>query len=68
MPPRADRNNYLIPKAISTDVKETQWGWHNDTLARLLCPMALVGEFDRDPGCVYPFTVLYASSDDQDSK
>ena len=40
-----NKNDYFVPRAIG-DVKETEWGWHSNVLARLLCPMKLVDQFD----------------------
>ena len=52
IPARVNRNNYVIPKALE-EVKESEWGWHNTILARFLCPMVLVGKFDKDPEYVF---------------
>lgn len=53
----ANKHAYVIPRATE-DVKETQWGWHNNVLARFLCPQALAVEFDQDPEYFYTTNVI----------
>lgn len=44
-PDEASRPAFVIP-----DFRlKTTWGWGHDVTARLLCPMRLVAEFDKDP-------------------
>lgn len=56
-----NKNDYFVPRAIG-DVKETEWGWHSNVLARLLCPMKLVDQFDMDREYVY--SCVYAMTND----
>ena len=39
------KSNYDVPRSR----KKSRWGWYNNVLARLLCPMESIAEFDQGP-------------------
>ena len=49
VPNGENKSHYDIPKLRTKVTKETKWGWYNNVLARLLCPIQLVAEFDKNP-------------------
>jgi hypothetical protein len=49
VPNGESKSHYDIPKPHTKITKETEWGWYNNVLACLLCPIHLVAKFDKDP-------------------
>lgn len=45
VPDGQPKSNYDVPRSH----EKSRWGWYNNVLARLLCPMELIAEFDQDP-------------------
>lgn len=45
VPDNQPKSNYDIPRPRD----KNRWGWYNNALARLLCPMELISDFDQDP-------------------
>ena len=49
VPDNENKSLYDIPKLCTKVTKETEWGWYNNILACLLCPIQLVAEFYQNP-------------------